>query len=86
MVKFRVPAALPPYFIKVTMWFKKKHLFVSYFGYKDHANGREWVFGNCFDFQFEISKITPRTLSLAETDIKQKCELDNVVIINFKLY
>lgn len=44
------------------------------------------VFGNCFDFHFEISKITPRTLSLAETDIKQKCELDNVVIINFKLY
>lgn len=74
------------YIIRNYMWFKKKRLFVSYFGYKDSPNGREWVFGNCFDFKFETKNITPRTLELAEMDIKQKCELDNVVIINFNKY
>ena len=68
------------------MFKKRKNLFISYFGYKDTQNGRQWVFGNCFSFKFDAKELTPRILEMAETDIKSKCELDSIAIINFKVY
>ncbi len=65
--------------------YKKKRLFVSYWGYNDDNNVRTPFYGECFDFQI-IGDITPITLDYMKMKLKEQLKCKEIAIINWKEY